>query len=360
MIGVVDYDLQRATTVKLHPPNLEIMKLATYYKVEENTFCRLIDLNETELSGYDKIYFFSESEEPITVPAQFLRTNNVIFGGTAFTNGIYQPFENEIIDFTIPRPLIYKDFLKQKYNDGIKSNVIEHILDDSYYRHYAGKNKLPLVSMRAKHRVFLYDIDFFQDGWEDLVDEITARKVSKITCIHPIICNTLTQYFKLREKPKVARDNPVLLELDIPLNDLNYMFKKYANLFLADITKTSLVFLTLGGTFKSRYQYYNDLIYKLNLLYSFWAYSIPIKIKYRYPHTGVIDPLQNLSLAIERWTNGITMYEKTINERIVRKSKKEKSAAHEERDLLLKIKPEAADLFNQTYILISDRRFWRL
>ena len=30
--------------------------------------------------------------------------------------------------------MIYKNFLKEKYDEGIKSNVIEHILDDSYYR----------------------------------------------------------------------------------------------------------------------------------------------------------------------------------------------------------------------------------
>ena len=63
MIGLVDYDLQTTSLVGLVPPNIEIMKLATYYKNEENTFCRLIDLKEQELSSYDKIYFFSEQEK---------------------------------------------------------------------------------------------------------------------------------------------------------------------------------------------------------------------------------------------------------------------------------------------------------
>ena len=38
------------------------MKLATYYKLEEKQFCRLMSLDETELTAYDKIYFFSEQE----------------------------------------------------------------------------------------------------------------------------------------------------------------------------------------------------------------------------------------------------------------------------------------------------------
>ena len=46
MIGVVDYDLQTSNSLKLTPPNLEIMKIATYYRLEENTFVRLVPLND--------------------------------------------------------------------------------------------------------------------------------------------------------------------------------------------------------------------------------------------------------------------------------------------------------------------------
>lgn len=62
MIGLVDYDLYSSTSVHLAPPNIEIMKLATYYKTEENKFCRLLHLDETELTPYDKIFVFSEAE----------------------------------------------------------------------------------------------------------------------------------------------------------------------------------------------------------------------------------------------------------------------------------------------------------
>ena len=81
MIGLIDYDLQTSTSVNLHPPNLEIMKLATYYKLEQQHFCRLMSLNETELTAYDKIYFFSEAETRPEVPEAFLKSNNVIYGG---------------------------------------------------------------------------------------------------------------------------------------------------------------------------------------------------------------------------------------------------------------------------------------
>ena len=115
MIGLVDLQLQSWNKPQLCPPNLEIMKLATYYQTEENKFCRLINLDETELSGYEKIYVFSENKNFVTVPEAFKRAQNIIYGGSAFTNGKYIPFENKLIDYTIARPRIYANFLKEKY-----------------------------------------------------------------------------------------------------------------------------------------------------------------------------------------------------------------------------------------------------
>ena len=168
------------------------MKLATYYRAEENTFCRLIGLGEQELNGYDKIYFFSEKETQIQVPSHFLRASNIIYGGTAFTNGIYQPFQQEMIDYTLPKLTIYKDYLKQCYHDGIKADIISRILDDSYYRQYAGKNKLPLPPILPGKRLWIYDMDFFQNGWQEWVETAAERKCRVINTIHPIICNNLS------------------------------------------------------------------------------------------------------------------------------------------------------------------------
>ena len=118
MSGLVDYDLWENSSTRLYVPNLEIMKLATYYKLEKRHFCRLISPEETELVGYDKIYFFSEQSE-CQVPEAFKRFENIEYGGLAFTRGKYKPFENEIIDYTLPKTFIYKDFLQTKYADGI-------------------------------------------------------------------------------------------------------------------------------------------------------------------------------------------------------------------------------------------------
>ena len=360
MIGLLDYDLCLNKKSSVLVPNIEIMKLATYYKIEERQFCRLLTLEDQELSSCDKIYFFSEVNENPVIPEHYLRATNVIYGGTAFTNGKYIPFENEIIDYTLPRPTIYKEFLKQKYNDGIKTRVISHVLDDTYYRNYAGKNKLPLPAIQSKKRVYLYDREFFYDDWEETIKKISSKNPSSIIRLHPIICHTLTEYFTLRSYQKVARSNNVVLDLNIPLDDVSYMLSKYKRLFLADITKTSNVYITFGGSLPTQMQYFRDLIYKLNLLYSFWSCGILLKIRFEEPRIGFKNPLTNLSHLIEATYNVsfVKRRDYTINEKIEH-MKKDKSCA-EEQKLLLKFHPSAADLFNQSYNQIVKQGRWRV
>lgn len=337
------------------------MKLATYYKIEENTYCRLLSLEDNEdLSVYEKIYFFSESDTMPSIPECFLKNKNVIYGGTGFTQGRYVPFENSIIDYTIARPSIYKDFLKQKYKDGVKAKVISHVLDDSYYRMFANENKLPIPPISSKKRVFLYDRDIFIQGWQDIIDEISNRKPSQIIPIHPAICHKISDYFLFRSK-RFCRGAEIILDIDIPLDEINYMLKKYKKLFLADLTESSMVYLPLGQSFSSSFQYFKDFIYKINFLYAFWSVNIPIKLKYIAPNLGNTNPLENLELLIESWACGETKNLKTIDDRIhFRINKEKKEIIQQEKELLLKFHPEAKDLFQQNYEELRKRGYWKL
>lgn len=354
MIGLVDYDLWKNSSTNLYVPNLEIMKLAAYYKLEKKQFCRLISPDETELIGYDEIYFFSEDVE-CQVPEEFKRFKNIHYGGLAFSCGKYIPFKNEIIDYTIPRTFIYKDFLQNKYNDGVKSKEINHFLDDSYYRAYAGENRLPIPPMVKNKRVFLYDVDFFYPDWKEILEELSNRKPSSIVRVHPVYCTSLSQFFELRNFPKFARTNEIILDLPIPLEELNVLFKRYEKKFLADISKTSAVYIPLGGTLKSNELYYKDFIYKMNLLYSFWSKGIYLKIKYINPSKGTYNPLNRLSQKVENWANLSTPVKKknTLMERL----KKEEKEEYEE---LIKFHPSAVDLFNQSFDNLKERRIWKI
>lgn len=360
MIGLVDYDWFQSKKSSILIPNLEIMKLATYYKVEENQFCRLLTLDEQELSSYDKIYFFSELYNNPNIPEAYLRAKNVEFGGTGFTNGKYIPFKNEIIDYTIPKPSIYKEFLKEKYNNGIKAKVISHVLDDTYYRNYAGKNKLPLTAIRTRQRVFLYDRDFFYPDWQETIEKISNCRPASIIRLHPVICHKLTEYFQLRSYNKFARTNAIILDLNIPLNEIYYMLNKYKNLFLADITLTSNVYITLGGSLPTNAQYMRDFIYKLNLLYCFWSYNIPIKIKFEQPKIGFKNPLLNISQFIETIFNisHENRRDYTVNNKLPKKKKE--NYCVEEKEFLLKFYPTAKDLFDQSFNKIIKQGRWRI
>lgn len=354
MIGLVDWDIYQDSSSKLHVPNLEIMKLAAYYKLEKKEFCRLISPNETDLDGYDKIYFFSENID-CQVPEQFKRFKNIHYGGLAFSRGKYIPFEDEIIDYTIPRTFIYKEFLQEKYDDGIKSKDINHFLDDSYYRAYAGDSKLPIPPMVKNKRLFLYDVDFFYPDWREILEELSKRKPSSIVRVHPVYCTKLNDFFELRNYPKFARSNEVILDLPIPLDELNVLFRKYEKKFLADITQTSAVYLPIGGTLKSNELYYKDFIYKMNLLYSFWSKGIYLKIKYIQPSKGTYNPLRYLSAAVENWASLSTPVKK--KKTLLDKIKKEEKEEYEE---LIKYHPSAADLFNQSFDILKERRIWRI
>lgn len=360
MIGLVDYDLYSSTSVHLAPPNIEIMKLATYYKTEENKFCRLLHLDETELTPYDKIFVFSEAEVQPQLPEPFLRASNIIYGGTAFTNGVYIPFKNEIIDYTIPRASIYKQFLKEKDLLGINPKIINHILDDTYYRMYAGANRLPIPPILPNKRVFIYDKDFFVQDWQKIIETISDKHPSGIKPIHPVICKTVAQYFQLREQSRIIRDIDIILDFNIPLDETPQLMKKYKNKFLETILPSSNVFITLGGTYETQYQYQNDFIYKLNLLYVYWSNGIPLKIKYLTPKIGHNNSLANISKLVETWTTGKTNLTKTINDRIPKDKKiSEVRPERAERNKLLEKFPSAKTLFFQTRTSVEKGGFWK-
>lgn len=357
MIGLVDYDWCVSTSTTKLVPNLEIMKLATYYRMEERQFCRLLSLDAVDLASNDVIYFFSEQDNPPPIPEAFLKHQNVIYGGSAFTRRQYIPFENSIIDSTLPKPNIYKEFLKQKYDDGIKPNVISHVLDDTYYRHYAGTHRLPMPAIQSHKRLILYDRDFFYDDWKEMVEKATERNVASIVRIHPIVCHKLSEYFQVRAYPRIARSNDIILDINIPLNEVAYMFKQYKNLFLADITSSSNVFLPIGGNLPTRHEYCQDLIYKLNLLYSFWSCGILMKLRVIEPFLGKTNPLINLAHLLETWSY-LKNKDRTVLERVTKKNGT--TPAGEELNMLLARQPAAKHLFQESYNSIQKKGRWQL
>lgn len=357
MIGLLDCDWSLSTSNTFLFPNIEIMKLASYYRLEENQFCRLLTFEDTDLSAYEKIYVFSELHNNIKLPDHFLRQGNIIFGGSALTQGEYVPFKNELIDYTIPRTAIYKKVLEQKYNEGVKAKIISNVLDNTYYRNYAGVNKLPLPAILPRKQVILYDRNFFYPDWKDTIQEITDRRPSTIIRIHPIVCSKLSEYFDMRDFVKISRANTIILDINIPLDEVNYMLRHYKKLFLADITANSNVMLYLGGSWDTMQQYCRDLIYKINLLLAFWSKGIAIKFYYQTPKLGIYNPIEDLEKAIVLWS---TSKKKTLT--ILNKipQRKKDNPSKEQYEEVIKLFPSSKVLFEQSFEELSKRGYWNL
>ena len=357
MIGLVDLDLyQKSSSTSLYYPNIEIMKLASYYKIEERQFCRLLSPEENNLEAYDKIFLFSEQDR-VDIPMEYKQAKNIVYGGSAFTKKRYIPFENDLIDHTLPRTFIYKNFLAEKYQEGVKTKNIDTFLDSTYYRMYAGSDRLPIPAIRKRKRVVLYDRDFFYPDWEKMLNFISEKSPSKIVRIHPVFCSRLSQFFTLRSFTKFSRENEIVLDLKIPLEDLNTLFKKYELKFLADINNSSNVFFPFGDSLQGTIQYYQDLIYILNILYSFWAKDIQIKLKFIEPKIGFRNQITELSRVIENWSNLSTEGKKSSS--IIQKIKKN-SIEKQQYEELIRYYPKIEELFHQTFNDLKDRRYWRV
>ena len=336
------------------------MKLATYYQTEENVFCRLINLDETELTAYSKIYVFSESKDFVTVPEAFKRADNVIYGGTAFTNGKYIPFENKLIDYTLARPRIYAGFLRDKYQAGLSEKEINKLLDNSYYRWHAGEETLPIPAINKRRRIYIYDTDFFQEGWRNVIYKIINRHPSSINFIHPAHYKKISDFLEVRENSLIAKSNDAYLDLNIPLSETPILMKHYKNRLLAVITPSSQVYLSLGGSFHYQSDYMKDIIYKLNLLYVFWSCNIPMKIKYENPALGCYDPISDLSKLIATWTQGETCKCKSIIDRIPKdKSMTDIRPEREQLRVILDRYPSFETLFRQTKDTTKKGGLWK-
>ena len=360
MIGLVDLQLQSWDKPQLCPPNLEIMKLATYYQYEENTFCRLIGLHETELTNYDKIYIFSESKDFVKVPDAFRRATNVVFGGTAFTNDIYTPFENKLIDYTIARTDIYKPLMKERYATGLKEKEIDCLLDSSYYRWHAGEETLPIPPIYKRKRIYIYDKDFFQEGWRIILNRITKRKPAAIYFIHPLHFTKISDFLDVREQSLIARSHDTYLDLNIPLKETPILMKHYKNRLLAVINQSAQVYISLGGSYHYKSDYFRNIIYKLNLLYVFWSCGIPLKIKYEEPSIGCYDPIPDISKLIATWSQGETCNYKSIIDRIPKDKKlTEIRPEREQLRTILKYYPSYETLFRQTTETTQKGGLWK-
>ena len=107
-IGLYDGDLQKY----FHCPfNLELMKIAAYYKNKN----QIVSLSPTFAPERYSKFFYRKDYYDGTFPEKLMTSKNVEYGGLAFTQGIYAPMDLAI-ETTPPDRSIYEKVLKTYFD----------------------------------------------------------------------------------------------------------------------------------------------------------------------------------------------------------------------------------------------------
>ena len=117
-IGLYDGDLQKYFYC---PFNLELMKIAAYYKNKN----QIVSLSPTfKPERYSK-FFFRKDYYDGNFPDKLMTSKNIEYGGLAFTQGIYAPLAMDI-ETTPPDRFIYERVLKTYFDfkgqEGLKNS----------------------------------------------------------------------------------------------------------------------------------------------------------------------------------------------------------------------------------------------
>ena len=180
IIGLLDYDL---ITGESRFPNLELMKLSSYYKSRRDTVELIRDCRDFMI--YDKIYL--RKEEPRgSLPYQLIAEakNKIEYGGRFFSKQ-YKPFMPEI-EMAVPDKLLY-DFkwVQKKQAPTFKTAINSYTCLRTDYC-----DLQRLVS--EKQRYLLYD-DNIADHLTDFTNFIyrVKRRAKKIRFVNPVIVSSL-------------------------------------------------------------------------------------------------------------------------------------------------------------------------
>lgn len=178
MIGLIDYDmLNPSFKTSLPPPNLHLMKLATYLFQQKYSVRMIADAQE-DLAIYTKIFYF-QNDSKLEIYKPIFRHPNVEWIGLAFTGGqpYYIPPE---IDVLAPQIGIYKPLLRKLYlAEPRYQQMITNFLYGSYID-FESIRKMHGRDIQQHRRLYIYDNDFFREGYQERLDFIKRMNPSSM------------------------------------------------------------------------------------------------------------------------------------------------------------------------------------
>lgn len=151
MIGLFDADVSEFGVL---PFNLELMKLASYYKSQKRETHLLEEFTPQK---YDLIYLRRDFLDEVDL-SNFLAEKKVIAGGYYFTRGMYVPFSEEIED-SYPDKSIYMRYANETNNwrqnlfkasmesEHLRLSLDNHTIDPNYkkFLNYGERTKRVLL-----------------------------------------------------------------------------------------------------------------------------------------------------------------------------------------------------------------------
>lgn len=175
-IGIYDMDM---STYIIVPPNLEAMKLASYYKKNKEIVILTTSFNPDR---HQKFFLRKDYDDGI-YPKKMQTYKNLEYGGFAFTNNIYKPLPEEI-EICKPDTSIYEKMETAFMNSGVgdRKKIFQNIINSEHGRiSLDGKTIWPNYMKQFKYlptsrNLMLHDFDLGAiDGGFEEVEYILSK-----------------------------------------------------------------------------------------------------------------------------------------------------------------------------------------
>ena len=153
------------------------------------------------------------------------------------------------------------------------------------------------------------EVDYEPKTWCIGVYESTkGEPYAEVVYQDSIVRTTVDEAKKLMEEyEKVSRSNKIILDYYVPLHQFDAYFSKYKLKLLGEITKESNVCVYIGKPYGAQafgeVFYIRNMVYCLNLLFSYYSRNIPIKVEIYEPPLGYQNPFEELYIGIREWAN---------------------------------------------------------
>lgn len=219
MIGLIDYDL----FFKFKYPNLEIMKLFSYFKKQRKNIELITNIDQ--IDHYAHIFFRQENSN-YEFPTHIINDIRTQWGGKAFSPH-YEPMKSTI-EYIVPDSSIYYDYLISSiYAGAIKPSILTHVKKTNYARIINnGMLYDPNFETKLdanKPYLVIYDDNFFSyNEWFRIFDSI---KDYSIQLVYPGIITELQDATNILLSNNFKHKNNKIV-FRLPLNDKKIIVKE--------------------------------------------------------------------------------------------------------------------------------------